>query len=518
MMRAVMLAPRPRTRSLLLIVSLVAAFASSVPSQAATVRGADPRASTRIKVMVFNIEYGGEVVDFNSVIRAIRASGADVVGIEEAWGNTARIARRLGWAYADPRLQIVSRLPLIDPPGGDGLYTFVQTAPGRVVAIGNVHLPSYPYSPQRILQGATASEALAFERAYRMPPLRPPVRALSALVGSGIPSFLLGDFNSPSYLDWTRATVGSLPQIRFPMHWPATELTAKHGFRDSYREVHPDPLRTPGLTWPSGRPRPAGAYNPGPHAANDRIDFIFDGGPATTVRSTIVGESGAADVGIAVDPWPSDHRAVVSTFDVRAAVPPTLVSVSSRLVEVGDDLGVTFHAPGVPGEHVSIVPAGATPTSGVVADQPTGIDGPTDGTLTFPTDGFVPGAYDAVLIGATGELARIPFWVEPAGAGPQIETTRSSYGVGDPITVEWHGAPGSRWDWVGIYEAGVDPSTDPYQYLEYLYTGSTIDGSATFDRDANGAWPLPPGDYSVYLLEDDAYRAVASGTFSVVAG
>jgi Endonuclease/Exonuclease/phosphatase family len=518
MMRAVKFASRPRTRSLFLTVSLVTAFTTAVPAHASSERGTDPRALTRIKVMVFNIEYGGEVVDFNSVIRAIRASGADVVGIEEAWGNTARIAHRLGWDYIDRRMQIVSRLPLIDPPGADGLYTFVQTAPGRVVAIGNVHLPSYPYSPQRILQGATAREALAFERAYRLPPLRPSVRALSALTGSGIPSFLLGDFNSPSHLDWTRETVGSLPQIRFPMRWPATELTARRGFRDSYREVHPDPLRTPGLTWPSGRPRPAGAYNPGPHAANDRIDFIFAGGAATTLRSTIVGESGAADVGIAVDPWPSDHRAVVSTFDVRAAVPPTLVSVSSRLVEVGDDLGVMFHAPGDPGEHVSIVPAGAAPTSGVVADQPTGIDRPSDGTLTFPTDGFVPGAYDAVLIGATGELARIPFWLEPPGSGPLISPTQSSYGVGDPITVEWHGAPGNRWDWVGIYEAGVDPSTDPYLYRAYLYTGSTIDGSATFDRDANGAWPLPRGDYSVFLLEDDSYRAVASGTFSIVAG
>jgi len=82
--------------------------------------------------------------------------------------------------------------------------------------------------------------------------------------------------------------------------------------------------------------------------------------------------------------------------------------------------------------------------------------------------------------------------------------------------VEWHSAPGNRWDWVGIYEVGADPMVD--SYIEWLYTGSTIDGSATFDRDAHGAWPLRPGDYTVFLLEDDAYRAVASGTFSVVAG
>jgi endonuclease/exonuclease/phosphatase family metal-dependent hydrolase len=514
MMRAVRLPPRRRIRSLVLVVVAVAGLATAVPARGVN-NNVAPAAWTRITVMEFNIEYGGEVVEFSSVIRAIRASGADVVGIEEAWGNTARIAHRLGWDYSDRRLQIVSRLPLIDPPGADGLFTFVQTSPGRVVAIGNVHLPSYPYSPQRILQGASASEARAYERDYRLPALRPSVRELSALAASGIPSFLLGDFNSPSHLDWTRATVGSSPQIRFPMRWPVTELVARRGFRDSYREAHPDPLRKPGLTWPSGRPRPAGAYNPGPHAARDRIDFIFAAGAARTVRSTLAGESGAAGVGIEVDPWPSDHRAVVSTFDVRGGVPPTLVAVSSRLVTSGDNLAVTFHAPGDVGEHVSIARVGPSPET-VVADQPTGSDHPTDGELAFNTGGLAAGAYCAVLSGTAGELSRSPFWVEAADAGPRIGTTEAVYPVGAPIAVEWHSAPGNRWDWVGMYEAGADPMVD--SYIEWLYTGSTIDGSARFDRDAHGAWPLRPGDYSVFLLEDDAYRAVASGTFSVVAG
>ena len=294
MMRAVTLPPRRRIRSLVLVVASVASFATAVPARSADAQVA-PGGWTRITVMEFNIEYGGDVVDFHSVIRAIRASGADVVGIEEAWGKTARIAHRLGWGYADRRLQIVSRLPLIDPPGADGLYTFVQTAPGRVAAIGNVHLPAWPASPQRILQGATAKEALAFERTYRVPAVRPSVRTLSTLANSGIPSFLLGDFNSPSHLDWTAETVGSLPQIKFPMHWPVTMLAERQGLRDSYREVHPDPLRTPGLTWPSSRRSPDGY--PGPHVANDRIDFIFAGGAARTLRSTIVGESGARTSG-----------------------------------------------------------------------------------------------------------------------------------------------------------------------------------------------------------------------------
>jgi hypothetical protein len=58
--------------------------ACTSPSPPATEREAERAV---IKVMTFNVEYGGEEVDFDSVIRAIRKSDADVVGIEEAWGT-----------------------------------------------------------------------------------------------------------------------------------------------------------------------------------------------------------------------------------------------------------------------------------------------------------------------------------------------------------------------------------------------------------------------------------------------
>jgi endonuclease/exonuclease/phosphatase family protein len=496
--------------------ALVAAFAVAIAfssDPAAIARPSAIAAAVRLTLMEFNIEYGGDVVDFDSVIRAIGKSGADVVGIEEAWANTARIAQEVGWAYYDRRTQIISRLPLIDPPGADGRYIFVEAAPGRVIAIGNVHLPSYPYSPQRILLGASSREALRFERRYRVPAVEPALEALEELAETGIPSFLLGDFNAPSHLDWTSETVGSRPQIRFPLAWPVSVRMQRAGFRDSYREAHPDPLRDPGITWPSRGPRPQGSYDPGPNAPQDRIDFVYAAGPATTLGSTVVGERGAPDVGVSVDPWPTDHRGVLSTFRVRPAVPPTLVAVGTRLVTTGDELQVTFHAPGDPGERVVIVPAGGDPPS-AIAGMPTGSGAPTDGRLVFATDGFVAGAYEAVLVGASGAaLARVPFWARDPGAAPEVETSEPSYGIGDPIAVAWHGAPGNRFDWIGIYKRGADPNTASYK--GWLYTGGTIDGSAVFDRSARGAWPLPAGKYTLYLLEDDAYNAIAHAGFEV---
>src|SRR6185295_13920639 len=123
--------------SILVLAACTSSSSTSTPTSPGSTVSASPSASAgsesvQLTVMEFNVEYGGTGVDFSSVPAAIEAAGADVVGIEEAYANTARIAEGLGWPYYDPRLQLVSRLPLIDPPEGKGVYTFVEVAPGRV--------------------------------------------------------------------------------------------------------------------------------------------------------------------------------------------------------------------------------------------------------------------------------------------------------------------------------------------------------------------------------------------------
>ena len=92
------------------------------------------------------------------------------------------------------------------------------------------------------------------------------------------------------------------------------------GLRDSYRAVHPDPVTIPGFTWTPGGPEGD------PHEVHDRIDWVLSAGPSTALESTVVGEASGPDVGIGFDPWPTDHRGVVSTFRVT----PTLPSPSWR--------------------------------------------------------------------------------------------------------------------------------------------------------------------------------------------
>jgi endonuclease/exonuclease/phosphatase family metal-dependent hydrolase len=479
-------------------------------------RGADAMAGgapANLSVMTFNIEYGGTVVDFDSILAAVRRADADVVAFNEAYGKVARLARLTGYDHASRRLDLISRYPIVDAPESRGRYQFLQLAAGRVVAIANVHLDSSNYGPRRLLDGWSRRKVLRTERATRVPDLRPFLASLREVVDAGIPALVVGDFNAPSHEDWTRSTVGLRPQMRFPVRWPVSRLLARRGYVDSWRVVHPDPTTHQGLTWPAGRPRSATSWNPRRDAPHDRIDQIWSAGPATAVSSVLVGERRGPGVGVSVRPWGSDHRAVISTFDVTPGTPPVMASPAPLLVEIGDPLEVTYHAPGGPGERIRIVPRGGDALADVLDSLGTPPGAASDGVVTFPTDALEATAYDAVLIdGADVELARSAFWVREAGAPPELDTAWR-HDLGDPIAISFTKAPGNRFDWIGLYERGDDPLVD--LYLAYRYTGAVVEGSVTFDDRGNGSRPLPPGRYTAFYLLTDVYRQVASVPFVV---
>jgi endonuclease/exonuclease/phosphatase family metal-dependent hydrolase len=489
-----------------------------MPSGTAGAASVAPRPpSASIRIQEFNIEWGGTHVSFDKVAEAIVASGADVACIEEAQGHIPALAAKLGWPYYSARQQIVSKLPLIDPPRSQGVYLYVQYAPGSVVALSNVHLPSYPDGVAAAAAGKSAAAVRAIERGSRLEAIQPQLAALPPLVTAGIPTFLVGDFNAPSYLDWTAATVGLRPQIKYPLVWPVSKAVADAGFRDSWRDVYPDPVANPGLTWWAARPK-IKSWNPGAKDPQDRIDFIYAAGSSVTTASQIVGEAGGPEVSFTVTPWPSDHRSVVSTFGFTPGTPPDLVSVDRRLLTVGDDLKVIFHAPGAAGEHVALALDSENPALAAVADQPTGAAGTTDGTLTFSTAGFAPGSYRANLLDQAGTvLARIGFWVTAPGAEPQVWTGKRTYRSGEPVVAHWKNAPGNRWDWVCVSTRGTGPGS----CWTWQYTRTFINGKMRLDRREPTPgwgpqyWPLPAGRYTVYLMRDDGYARLASNHFTV---
>jgi endonuclease/exonuclease/phosphatase family metal-dependent hydrolase len=514
-----------RGRALLLVLSLCAAAGAVALvgwALGAGPFGEDERAT--VKVMTFNVFYGGDDYDLGKqdwcatsngcpatldrIVEAIRSTGADVAGLEEGEGNTREIARRLGW-HASPRTQIVSRFPLLDPPEAAGAYVLAELEPGQAIAVSSIHLPSDPYGPYAVRDGASRHEVLAIERRTRVPALRQRLDALRGVLDSGMPVFLVGDFNSPSQLDWTEAAAARREEVRYPVEWPVGVLAAEAGFRDSYRETYPDPVARPGFTWTPGGPEAV------KKEVHDRIDWVLVAGLADTVLSEILGESSYPDTDVVSDPFPSDHRGVVSTFSVDPAATPMLVSLEDRDLTVGDEARVSYSTPGDEGERLAIVPAGASGEPAAIQST----DG-AHGTATLSTAGLEPGAKAVVLLATDGtELARAPFWLYAPGAAVTLEPTKSTYRVAEEITFTWSRAPGNRWDWIGLFPAtdaevptdGGIPD-DSGDYLFYEYTDTEIEGAGRFaatSQAGSDTWPLQPGRYELRLLVDDGYQTIA---------
>ena len=468
---------------------------------------------TSINVMSFNIEYGGMGVDFNSVSKAIEAADADVVAIQEGYGNMPAIAKDLGWAYYDVRTQVVSKYPLLTPQDPASHAVLVQPTPGQVFAMLNVHLSSTGYGPNKVLAGTSAVDMMRLEKEGRLTELEPILDEAKDYVADGIPAFVLGDFNSPSHLDWTEKAVGLREQVAYPMRWPTSVAAADAGFVDSYRSLYPDPVADQGLTWPASRPWVRG-YNPGPNGRPaDRIDFIYTGGDITTTQVSIVGERKSEYSDISVSPWPGDHRAVVGTYEVKLGQAPTIVSIDQRLGEIGQVRQVDYNAAEGNAAKVSLIPRGGDIADAVLTtDVP-----PTSGQWQLPTANIPAGDYDIVLTSSDDEeLAWTRFWLVESGTPPTITTDRKVFASGDPIEVKWENAPGNRWDWLGVYPRDADPADGGY--LLYTYTHATVQGQATLDDDAEGSWPLRPGKYTVYLMQDDSYVDLAGTDFQVTPG
>jgi len=453
-----------------------------------------------LEVFVYNVEYGGD----ESTDAVIEKVDADIVGVLESYNRLPEIAENTGYPYYNLSLQILSKYPIHEPSGAEGRYALIEVRPGEVVAFFNIHLDYVRYGPKLLGNGATVEEVIASEDEVRTSALDVPLRLMDGLIQQGYPVFFTGDHNEPSSLDWTEATAAARPDVDQAVAWPVSEAILGLGFRDTYREIHPDPVRDPGITY---------------QRSGDRIDYVYAAGPAVTLDSRLVGEEGGSGVELGFDPWTSDHRAVVSTFDVRPVPMPVMVSVDRALLTQGDPLTVAYRAPDADGS-VAIVPAEGDTGSAALTQDVSG----TSGSFDVDTAQLEPGGYDAVLFGGDGaELARVAFWVRDPNAQIEFSSDRPTYEVGEPIVVSWTQGPANRWDWIGLYEAAkADPKVD--YYLLWNYVGlhaagtvpPTVDGSMTLDETAMGnPWPLPPGRYVVHYLVTDRYRSIGSATFEV---
>lgn len=293
-------------------------------------------AETVLKVMSFNIWGGGanEEKGVAETVAAIRAAGADVVGVQEtrtepadctaehcpATGPSvaAAIAAELGWHYYDQSTEnialwanaVISRYP-IGPASANDLGVPLDVD-GQTVWLFNIHHDDEPYQPYQVVGieygpapfVKTEAEAQDWAAKTRGPAMDLLAQDMAAAAGAAA-IFVTGDFNEPSGLDWTEAAVAA-GQQPLKVDFPTTRRLTDQGFVDAYRAVYPDPVAKPAFTWTPRYDEAATDDHP------DRIDFVFAKAPGLKVLSAaIVGEDGPRS-DIKVMPWPSDHRAVVA--------------------------------------------------------------------------------------------------------------------------------------------------------------------------------------------------------------
>ena len=468
--------------------------------------------------MTFNIREGGVHGRFSKVVEAIRRADADVVGLQEPFGRTRKLARALGW-YAAPRLHTISRFPILQPAGSDGFWGWLLVAPGKVVTIANIHNPSFPYTVDMMRLGtATKAEILQIERHIRVRWMQPFLDSLQPLLDAGAPVFFTGDFNAPSWRDWTPEVVDALgwqPTTltyrapRFSVRWPTSLVMERAGFRDSFREVRPDAIAEPGFTWTSGHPGIS------PWDVFDRIDFVWAAGSSETLSSRVVGDDDPMS-DVVVEPWPSDHRAVVSTFEVTPADAPAFVSPLDVRVPIGRPVTGAFHGAPAPDRVLGVWAQDDDPAvdpplvSSVVAD------GVTDGTIDLATDALAPGTYTLALVDQDGTLgrARSP---RSIGRRPRRSPCRRP---GSPSASRSPSRGRTRWGTAttGSTSTRPTPRRRTGRLWLWRYIDARIFGSARFKAEATGNWPLPPGRYRVTLCVDDGFECLATTqAFRVVA-
>lgn len=272
-----------------------------------------------LRVMTYNIWVGGTLgcPTLSCTVGVIQAAGADVVGLQEQGSSGPALAAALGFQYYNlgGSTAILSRYPIVQ---GLGQGVRLQLSPSQEAFVFNVHFAPYPYQPYDIRDGliTTESQAIASAQATRGGSVSTLLNNMSTALASGSPVFLTGDFNEPSHLDWTQEAAAMGLNFGMKVNWPTSNSIVAAGLTDAFRELRPDEVLDRGETWTPGYPAPNVAAN----EVHDRIDMVYYAG--FNVRPTSAQVLGFnindGNTDIALQPYPSDHRAVVVEFEMPA--------------------------------------------------------------------------------------------------------------------------------------------------------------------------------------------------------
>ncbi|MFF2271878.1 endonuclease/exonuclease/phosphatase family protein [Agromyces sp. NPDC058136] len=432
---------------------------------------ADPKPEvdgvSELDVLAFNVWHGGTQVPNGAqeIADIIRETDADVTFMPEVGQAPAQVAELLGYEHLIATdTGIVSRYPIVSSDTIDRWWTkAVIDVNGTEVVVYGGHL-EYRWYTTYLPRGYGGEIHGDWPTGWNTwnkldAPVTDVEQILAANLQSGRPATAAalvediaaereagriavvgGDFNEPSAQDWTAATAGLQDHNGVVIRWQTTQTLLDGGLVDAYREVHPDPVANPGITWPSDNERfPTSSLTWAPEAdERDRIDYIFAtpderlaiddaavvGPQSSIVRNERVVDDSADEILTPDAVWPSDHKAVLAEFricdDGCDTEQPSTPSVVLGAGTVAAGATVDISGSGFTSGAELRLELRSTPVAlgTVTADA----EGSFSTTATVPVD-TAAGAHHLVVIDAEGAEVSAELTVAAAAGGGETPGT-----------------------------------------------------------------------------------------------
>lgn len=266
--------------------------------------------------------YGQKACD--GTIGILKKSQADVILMVETYGAAPMIADSLGYDYhlISSNLCIFSRYPIIkkytfpdviDTFNFGGVEIDMDGTPVRLFDTWIHYLPDMRLTPT----DKSEAEILAWDDAgTRDEEIRRILEVLKPMIAESdsIPIVIGGDFNSHSHLDWTEATKDMYNHGGAVVNWTVSKEMEAANFKDSFREINPDPVKNIGTTWLTD------ADSLETVNRHDRIDFIYyQGKTIQAIESECYDNILSETFSFKGDDffYASDHGFVLTTFKVK---------------------------------------------------------------------------------------------------------------------------------------------------------------------------------------------------------
>ncbi len=312
---------------------------------AALLAGSPPATSSddSLRVMAWNVLHGSNDVEQGpeKTLAVIESSAPDVILMQESYdidGDRPKLGKwlseQLGWNYHQsdsPHLCVLTPLEMettfFHHPW-HGVGARLTDAKGRSFLAWSIWLDYRAYITYELRDNPDMSDAelLAAEdvRSNRLPQAKALIAHLreAGQLESDIPVIVGGDWNTPSHLDWTDDTTRVFKRRR-DLDLPVSIAMRDAGFSDAFRDVHPDPVQQPGITW-----SPMFRGTDEVPQGFERIDRIYLKNPDRPTGDWTLHPVGGT---VLPTPWednaisiperafPSDHGAVVVDMQWRKA-------------------------------------------------------------------------------------------------------------------------------------------------------------------------------------------------------